>query len=62
MRNEYDVAAQVEADGPHDPRYLPPLIERLEGGRCHERSRLAAEGTYRVGMLRGRAMRVVGAR
>ncbi|GAA1444855.1 glycosyltransferase family 2 protein [Mycobacterium cookii] len=31
LRNGYDVAVQIDADGQHDPRYLRTLIERLDG-------------------------------
>jgi glycosyltransferase involved in cell wall biosynthesis len=31
LRNGYDVAVQIDADGQHDPRYLCNLIERLDG-------------------------------
>jgi glycosyltransferase involved in cell wall biosynthesis len=31
LRNGYDVAVQIDADGQHDPRYLRNLIERLDG-------------------------------
>lgn len=30
MRNDYDVAVQLDGDGQHDPKYLKTLIEPLE--------------------------------
>ena len=29
LRHDYDVAVQIDADGQHDPRYLPVLLDRL---------------------------------
>lgn len=31
LRHGYDVAVQIDADGQHDPRYVPKLLERLDG-------------------------------
>ena len=31
LRHGYDVAVQIDADGQHDPRFLPDLVERLDG-------------------------------
>src|SRR5690349_11661509 len=31
QRHRYDVAVQIDADGQHDPRYVPTLVERLSG-------------------------------
>jgi len=28
----YEVAVQVDGDGQHDPRYIPELLQRLQGG------------------------------
>ncbi|CUR55895.1 Glycosyl transferase family 2 [metagenome] len=36
LRNGYDVAVQIDADGQHDPRYLAALVERLAGDQRHE--------------------------
>ncbi|WP_082623898.1 glycosyltransferase family 2 protein [Nocardioides sp. Soil805] len=30
LREGYDVAVQIDADGQHDPRFLPRLLERLD--------------------------------
>jgi glycosyltransferase involved in cell wall biosynthesis len=30
LRNDYDVAVQIDADGQHDPRSLPSLLEPLD--------------------------------
>ena len=30
LRHGYDVAAQIDADGQHDPRDIPALVARLE--------------------------------
>ncbi len=29
QRHDYDVAVQIDADGQHDPRFLPALLDRL---------------------------------
>jgi glycosyltransferase involved in cell wall biosynthesis len=31
LREGYDVAVQIDADGQHDPRFLTALVERLDG-------------------------------
>ena len=31
LRQGYDVAVQIDADGQHDPRFLTALVERLDG-------------------------------
>ena len=30
--NDYDIAIQMDADGQHDPKYIPKLIEKIEQG------------------------------
>jgi glycosyltransferase involved in cell wall biosynthesis len=59
VRHDYDVAAQVDADGQHDPFYLPRMIERLDEADIVIGARFAGEGDYRVGMARGLAMRLL---
>ena len=29
LRHGYDVAVQIDADGQHDPRYVPQMVDRL---------------------------------
>ena len=66
-RHDYDVAVQIDADGQHDSRYLPALLERLEGGPDGSDpadvvigARFAtAEDTYQAGGLRRMAMRLL---
>lgn len=43
MRHGYDVAAQIDADGQHDPRYLPALIGRLDDADIVIGARFARE-------------------
>ncbi len=31
--HDYQILITLDADGSHDPRYIPKLLERLEGGR-----------------------------
>lgn len=45
----YDVVVQVDADGQHDPRYVPKLIDALDGGAdLVIGARFAGAGGYRV--------------
>ena len=31
-KNDYDIAIQMDADGQHNPKYIPMLIEKIEEG------------------------------
>jgi glycosyltransferase involved in cell wall biosynthesis len=44
----YDVAIQVDADGQHDPRYVPKLVDALSDADLVIGSRFAGEGGYQV--------------
>jgi len=44
----YDIAIQVDADGQHDPAYVPKLIDALSGSALVIGARFAGEGDYRV--------------
>jgi glycosyltransferase involved in cell wall biosynthesis len=45
----YDFAVQVDADGQHDPRYVPKLLDELDGGAdLVIGSRFAGIGEYKV--------------
>lgn len=46
--HDYDVAIQVDADGQHDPRYVPKLVDRLDDTDLVIGARFAGEGDYRV--------------
>jgi glycosyltransferase involved in cell wall biosynthesis len=59
LRHEYDVAAQVDADGQHDPDFLPAMISRLDEADIVIGARFAGAGDYKVGMLRGLAMKLL---
>jgi len=50
----YDVAVQVDGDGQHDPRSVPPLLAPIAEGRADLviGSRFLAEGGFRSTMLR----------
>jgi glycosyltransferase involved in cell wall biosynthesis len=62
LREDYDAAVQIDADGQHDPSYLLTLVEHLGGpGRPGADlvigARFAGEGEpYRVSLLRRVAM------
>lgn len=44
----YDAAVQVDADGQHDPRYVPKLIDGLDEASLVIGARFAGEGDYHV--------------
>ncbi len=44
----YDVAVQLDADGQHDPRYVPKLIDGLQDASLVIGARFAGEGDYQV--------------
>jgi glycosyltransferase involved in cell wall biosynthesis len=45
---DYDVAIQIDADGQHDPRYVPKLVDRLDDASLVIGARFAGEGDYSV--------------
>ena len=55
----YDVAIQVDADGQHDPRYIPKLVDALEDHDLVIGARFAGEGGYAVKGPRKWAMRLL---
>jgi glycosyltransferase involved in cell wall biosynthesis len=59
MRHDYDAAVQVDADGQHDPAFLGQLLAGLDHADVVIGARFAGEGDYRVGVLRGIAMRLL---
>lgn len=57
QRGGYDVAVQIDADGQHDPRFLPTLIEQLGCSDVVIGARFAHDGdTYQAGGPRRWAM------
>jgi glycosyltransferase involved in cell wall biosynthesis len=46
--HDYDVAIQIDADGQHDPRYVPKLIDGLNESSLVIGARFAGEGDYYV--------------
>ncbi|WP_431920522.1 glycosyltransferase family 2 protein [Micromonospora wenchangensis] len=46
--NGYDVAIQIDADGQHDPRYVPKLVDLLDDSDLVIGARFAGEGDYSV--------------
>ncbi|WP_230081301.1 MULTISPECIES: glycosyltransferase family 2 protein [Aeromicrobium] len=59
LRHGYDVVAQLDADGQHDPAYLPDLVAALDDADVVIGARFAGAGEYRVGVMRGLAMRLL---
>lgn len=57
--NDYDVAIQIDADGQHDPRYVPKLIDALGESSLVLGARFAGEGDYQVRGPRAWAMAVL---
>ncbi|MFS8479078.1 MAG: glycosyltransferase family 2 protein [Micromonosporaceae bacterium] len=48
LEHDYDVVVQIDADGQHDPRYVPKLIDALDVADLVIGARFAGEGAYRV--------------
>ena len=46
--HDYDVAIQVDADGQHDPSYVPALLSALDTADLVIGARFAGEGDYKV--------------
>ena len=60
VRHDYDVVVQIDADGQHDPRYLPELVARLADADLVIGVRFADEATsYEVSRTRRLAMHVL---
>ena len=67
---DYDIAIQVDADGQHDPGYVPVLIQGLDSADLVIGARFAGVGDYRVrgprrwamGLLSGVLSRIAGTR
>ena len=57
----YDVAIQVDADGQHDPRYVPKLVDALQDADLVIGARFAGVGEYTVRGPRRWAMRMLSA-
>jgi glycosyltransferase involved in cell wall biosynthesis len=57
----YDVAVQVDADGQHDPRYIPKLVDALDEHDLVIGARFAGEGGYSVKGPRRWAMKMLSA-
>jgi glycosyltransferase involved in cell wall biosynthesis len=55
----YDVVIQLDADGQHDPRYVPKLIDALDDADIVIGARFAGEGDYRVRGPRKWAMKML---
>jgi glycosyltransferase involved in cell wall biosynthesis len=48
LRHDYDIVIQIDADGQHDPRYVPKLIDALADADIVIGARFAGEGSYKV--------------
>lgn len=59
LRHNYDVAVQLDADGQHDPRNVPALIDALDGADLVIGARFAGEGEYHARGPRWWAMRLL---
>ena len=51
LKENYDLLVQMDADGQHDPRYIPNLFTPVESGETDVAigSRFLGEGDYRAG-------------
>ncbi|HEY0645083.1 MAG TPA: glycosyltransferase family 2 protein [Nocardioides sp.] len=61
MRHDYDVVVQIDADGQHDPTYLPQLLAGLEDSDVVIGARFAGEGDYAARGPRRWALRMLAA-
>jgi len=59
MAHGYQVAVQFDADGQHDPRYVPKLIDGLQGASLVIGARFAGEGDYHAHGPRRWAMKAM---
>ncbi len=59
--HDYDVAIQIDADGQHDPRYVPKLVDLLDDNDLVIGARFAGEGDYTVRGPRRWAMMMLSA-
>lgn len=59
LERGYDAVVQVDADGQHDPRDIPRLLERLASADVVVGARFAGTGAYVVGGPRRWAMLVL---
>jgi glycosyltransferase involved in cell wall biosynthesis len=57
--HDYDVAIQLDADGQHDPRYIPKIIDSVADANIVIGARFAGEGDYKVRGPRRWAMRLL---
>ena len=59
LRQGYDAAVQVDADGQHDPKYVKTLVDALETHDIAVGARFAGQGDYRARGPRRWAMRLL---
>lgn len=59
--HDYDVVIQCDADGQHDPRYVPELVAALDSADLVIGARFAGAGDYKVRGPRWWAMRMLAA-
>lgn len=59
LREGYDVVVQVDADGQHDPSYIPVLVDALVDADVVVGARFAGEGSYVARGPRRWAMRLL---
>src|SRR5688572_27371806 len=58
-RHDYDVVVQIDADGQHDPKFVPRLLAALDDADLVIGARFAGAGEYRVSGPRRWAMRLL---
>jgi glycosyltransferase involved in cell wall biosynthesis len=59
LEHDYDIAVQMDADGQHDPRYIPDMVAELGEADLVIGARFAGEGKYEVRGPRQWAMRLL---
>jgi glycosyltransferase involved in cell wall biosynthesis len=58
-RHGYDVVVQIDADGQHDPKFVPRLLDALNDADLVIGARFAGTGDYKVSGPRRWAMRLL---
>jgi glycosyltransferase involved in cell wall biosynthesis len=58
LKNGHDVVVQLDADGQHEPRYIPDLVRNLAGVDMVLGSRFIEEPGYRIPFFRRTGMKL----
>lgn len=56
--NNFNIVVQLDADGQHDPRYIPKLLKFLEGVDLVIGSRYIKKTSYKTPLIRGLGIKI----